>query len=274
MVFLLLLLIGILAGTIAGLLGLGGGILFTPVLFYLFAYNGISDPVIWSIGTSLFCTFLAAGSSVVRQVQQHNFFAREGLILGILGASGVYAGRLILTSGYYSDVEFSLFFSALLLFVAYNYAFRSEHKSDQNAKTAPLNFDIRSILKRSSTSGLLGGFVASLAGIGGGSVMVPIMNLVYRIPLKKAVSISSTAIILISLSGWGQLAWLQPESAPLTKFSIGYIDFGTAFPLIFGGFIGGFGGAWLNHYIPQRILQWSFALLALVIAAKMIAGIF
>lgn len=271
--FFILLLIGVLAGVLAGLLGLGGGILFTPVFFYLFTRQGVSDPVLWSVGSSLFCTFVASISSVIRQIQQLNFFLREGLLLGLLGSLGVYLGRLVLTSGYYREQEFVIFFSTLLLYVAYRFL-----KSGFDRPLSP-SVDYRApgwqtLIKRSSAAGLLGGFVASLAGIGGGSVMVPIMNLRFKIPIKKTVSISSTAIVLISLSGWAQIAVITSNQAGLTAYTLGHVDFGAALPLVVGATIGGFAGAWLSNKISQKWLAWLFALLAVSISIKLIVSVF
>ena len=87
--FFILLLLGIAAGVLAGLFGIGGGILFTPILFLLFNDAGVSDPVLWTIGSSLFCTFIASTGSSLRQYRQDNFFLKEGTAVGLLGAAGV-----------------------------------------------------------------------------------------------------------------------------------------------------------------------------------------
>ena len=271
--FILMLLAGVIAGLLAGLLGLGGGILFTPVFFYLFTQQQMDETVLWAVGTSLFCTFIAAISSVIRQRQQHNFFPVEGVRLGLLGAIGVYGGRLVLTSSYYNEQEFVIFFCLILCYVSYRFLKHgkkdSTHYTGMNGDT-----DAEMTISKASVTGLAGGFVASLAGIGGGGVMVPIMNLGYGISMKRTVSISSTAIVLISLSGWVQMSLLITAEPSISSYSIGYVDFGTALPLVIGAVLGGFGGAWLSTYLTRRTLQWLFSVLALVIAAKLIIETF
>src|SRR5690554_768580 len=101
---------------IAGLMGVGGGIIFTPVLFFLFENAGVQDPVVWTIGSGLFCTFIAAFGSTIRQHLQKNMFWKEGIVLGIMGAIGIYLGKLIVVSKYYSETEFAIFFSLVLLY--------------------------------------------------------------------------------------------------------------------------------------------------------------
>src|SRR5699024_12744920 len=96
---LFLFLLGIMAGIVAGLFGLGGGILFTPILFVVFSDAGIEDPVVLTIGSSLFCTFIAAAGSSIGQYHQKNFYRTEGVQGGLLGAAGVVVGRMVITSG-------------------------------------------------------------------------------------------------------------------------------------------------------------------------------
>lgn len=266
---LILLILGVIAGIVAGLFGLGGGILFTPILFIVFSDAGIANPVVLTIATSLFCTFIAAAGSSIRQFHQKNFYWSEGLKVGILGATGVSVGKLVITSPYYSQKEFVIFFSLLLLYVAYMFYRRGtkvETSVDHDKK--PVTF------KQATVTGGLGGFVAALAGIGGGAVMVPLMNLLYRKNFQKSVSISSLAIVIISFSGWLQLAMTASSIDTLTAYHWGYVDFGAALPLAVGGLLGGFVGALMNLKIDRRYLQYAFAVLAIGMAVKLLAEAF
>ena len=265
----ILLLLGIIAGIVAGLFGLGGGILFTPILFVVFSDAGIANPVVLTIGSSLFCTFIAAFGSSIRQFQQQNFYWWDGIKVGLMGAGGVYLGKLVIISPYYSQQEFVIFFSLLLIYVAYMFyrrGSRSQNDLEQNDDgiTAP----------QSLITGGLGGFVAALAGIGGGGVMVPLMNLLFKKSFARSVSISSLAIVLISLSGWLQLGLAGNEIGTLTSFHWGYVDFGAAFPLATGGLLGGFLGALFNLKINRRYLQYAFSVLAIAMALKLIIEVF
>lgn len=261
----ILLLIGLAAGILAGLLGIGGGIIFTPVLFFLFEGAGVENPVLWTVASGLFCTFIAALGSTIRQYVQDNMFWSEGLFLGLMGAIGVFLGKLVITSPYYSRTEFVIFFSIMLLYVAYMMFGRSKDKTDEYDREFK-----KLAVSQSFTAGGLGGFVAALAGVGGGGVMVPIMNLFYKQPFKKAVSVSQLAMIIMVTSGWVQLAFEPGAISGITEFTVGYVDFGAAFPLAIGGLIGGFGGAFLNHKIKRKYLQWGFAVLAVVMAGRLI----
>lgn len=267
--FFMLLVLGLMAGSLAGLLGIGGGILFTPVLFVVFGRAGIQDPVVLTIGSSLFCTFIAAFGSSVRQYRQDNFYWSEGLKIGALGAVGVTLGKWVITAPFYSKQVFVVFFSVLLLYVAWMFVNRGKSKgADPYTANNSVN------LKEASVSGGLGGFVAALGGIGGGGVMVPILHLFYEKPFKKVVSISSLAIVFISFSGWLQLALINNPAGTLTSYAWGYVDFGAALPLSIGAIVGGFLGALYNMKIQRRYLQYGFALLAVVMAVKLLTEVF
>lgn len=269
MELLFLLVLGVLAGLIAGLFGLGGGILFTPILFVVFSDAGIENPVVLTIASSLFCTFMASVASSVRQYQQKNFYWSEGITVGILGAIGVYFGKLVITSSYYSQRVFVIFFSLLLLYVAFMFYRRGSVKTEDVAENDKLMG-----WGSSFVTGGLGGFVAALAGIGGGGVMVPLMNLFYKKNFAKAVSISSLAIVVISLSAWIQLGFAGSSVEALTVYRWGYVDFGAALPLAVGGLAGGFVGAFINLKINRRYLQFAFAVLAIGMAGKLLAEAF
>lgn len=269
MELLVLLALGVLAGIIAGLFGLGGGILFTPILFVVFSDAGIENPVVLTIASSLFCTFIASLASSVRQYQQQNFYWLEGIKVGLLGAIGVFFGKLVITSPYYSKQEFVIFFSLLLLYVAFMFYRRGSTKETEiQNSNVPLGWG------QSFLTGGFGGFVAALAGIGGGGVMVPLMNLLYKKSFAKAVSISSLAIVVISLSACIQLGIAGNNIETLTAYHWGYVDFGAALPLATGGLLGGFVGAFINLKIHRRYLQYAFAALAIGMALKLLTEVF
>lgn len=268
MIILILLALGLLTGIFAGLFGIGGGIFFTPMLFMTFSSLGLENTVSWTIGTSLFCTFTASLSSTFQQVNEQNSYFKEGLTVGLFGAAGVYVGKLIVTSEYYTELIFTLFFVSILMVVAFSFYKRGISKKSLTHSKKRVG------LKESVYTGSIGGAVAAMAGIGGGTVIVPALNLWYRLPLVKAVSVSSLAIVMISLSGWMQYAFLTDAPNGVTNYTVGFVDFGTGFPLILGAFFGGFFGVRIGTYLKQSHLQIGFSVLVCVMAIVMIVNIF
>ncbi|MCH8569681.1 MAG: sulfite exporter TauE/SafE family protein [Balneolales bacterium] len=278
--FFVLLIIGLIGGVLAGLLGVGGGIIFTPVLFFLFE-GKIDNPIPWVIGTSLFCTFFAAAGSVRKQIAMKNFFIKESLLVGFLGLTGTLIGKAVVTSGYYSVTEFSVFFSLILLFTAWK-LFR---RPAEMAKTTPLipesaekvlDHEPPLTLFFAFLTGASGGLIATLAGVGGGVVMVPLMVLLAGLTHRKAISISSAAIVCISFFGWMQFAFSKVEAGAdqsISGISMGYVDFGTALPLVIGALLGSTLGVYLSSVADRSRLELLMAVLCLFVSLRMIYGI-
>lgn len=268
LILLALVLIGVFTGALAGIFGIGGGILFTPVLFFIFGTAGVSDPVEWTIGTSLFCTFVAASASTFQQIKENNIYPADGLKVGIFGTAGVYAGKLVSTSRFYTEEIFAILFALLLMAVSYLFYKRGKSRatSDSTSQVAGL--------KKSVSAGLGGGFVAALAGVGGGVVIVPVLNLWYKIDIARAVSISSLAVLLISLSGWLQFAIFSDSSSGATSYTAGFVDFGSGLPLVVGALMGGLAGVKLSVKMPQGKRQIAFSFLAMIVAILMLASLF
>lgn len=249
-------------------MGVGGGIIFTPVLYFLFEDAGIAQPVQWSVSSGLLCTFAAASSSTIRQIAHQHLFLKEGILLGIFGSAGITAGKFLLTSAFYEREQFVVFFSTILFYAAFM-MFRRGSDSTGEKNPKKVTFTVKS----AAVAGGIGGFVASLAGVGGGGVMVPIMNLGFDQPFRKAVSISHLGMVIMLTVGLIQLALVPVSTVGLTTFTFGYVDVGAALPLALAGVVGAYGGAVINHKIDRKYLQWAFAVLSVVMAGRLIYGI-
>lgn len=269
----ILLLLGLLAGLIAGLFGVGGGIIFTPVLFFLFEQAGIPNSVPWAVASGLMCTWITSLASVVRQYKQHHLFVNEGLLLGFFGALGISLGKWVLLSPYYSRTEFIVVFSSLLFYSAVLMFIRgrkTDTHTDASAEASSPTFSP----KQASVTGLIGGGIASLAGVGGGGTMVPIMNLFYKQHFRKAVSISHLGMFSMITVGVLQLMAEHPAltgaGQSLTQWTLGYVDLGAVNSMGWTALLGAYGGAWLNHKIPRHYLQLGFGLLALAMGTRLL----
>jgi len=270
--FLILLIIGVFGGAIAGLLGVGGGLIFTPVLIFVFT-DSFDNVLPWIIGTSLLCTFAASLSSVRKHLAMKNFFWKEALMVGMCSLLGTIAGKAIVSSHWYSQTEFIVVFSMLLLYTAYRFFRPAPSVIPGTSKQTNPSGEKPFLFYHALLIGTLGGLVATLAGVGGGIVMVPIMMILLKVPYNKTISISSAAIVIISFFGWFQFAIDTPVEAAVTGYSWGYVDLGTAFPLIIGALFGANAGVWISGRIPIRRAQILFAIINLLVAARLIYGL-
>lgn len=221
-VLLLLLLTGAFAGVLAGLLGVGGGIVIVPILYHVFVFQGVDAALAMplSVGTSL------ATIVMTSLVSARKHSARGGVDFALVQRwwpavlMGVVLGSFIPTV--VDGLAIKSAFGFLLIVVALHMLWSSVklwHWSEQLPGVAG-----------SSALGLLVGSLSALLGIGGGTLVVPILTL-FGVLIHRAVATASVFGILISLpatglyivNGWGQ--------SGLPVFSTGYVNW-LAFFLI------------------------------------------
>jgi uncharacterized membrane protein YfcA len=268
-----LILIGIATGIIAGMLGLGGGIIFTPVLLGIFEAEGFNQPHLWAVGTSLACTFVTAIASSIRQQAKGNFDLKRSGLIGLFAIIGLLAGKQIVTAEFFSVTVFRIVYAVILGYVALQFIFGKMRKNADGSDAEPPQ-SVRLKNRCALITGASGGFIATLAGIGGGGVMVPIMHFGFNIPLKKSVSLSSGAIVLISFFGALGLATMQTFEESVLPYALGYVELGLALPLSIGAFMGGFIGVQWSHRLKPAFLSIMFGTVLAIMFYKVVSGLF
>lgn len=215
---------GAFAGVLAGLLGVGGGIVIVPVLFFLFQGFGVSpeSAMLVATATSL-ATIVPTSISSIRSHQ------RKGNVdFGLLKtwAGFVFAGVLV-GSGLVTRIDGNwlvLLFGVIATLAALNMLFRS-------GKSA-LFTQLPSRLGQSAMA-IATGFFSVMVGIGGGTITVPLLTL-YNYPVHKAVGTAAAIGLVISLPGALALLLLgeTPSDAPVgTMGMVNVIGFACIVPL-------------------------------------------
>jgi uncharacterized membrane protein YfcA len=210
----LLLATGLVAGTVGGLLGVGGGIVIVPVLVHVFRAYGI-DPALrmhLAVGTSLGTIVLTAARSV--QSHRRRGAVDEALLrsLALSVLAGVLAGSA-LARGVEGQV-LSGVFGCVALAVSLHMAFGRE------------SWRLRDGVPEGAPRASLGasiGFVSVLMGLGGGTLGVPILSLL-GVPIHRAVGTAAGLGLLIGVPGCISFAlagWGVPGRPPL---SVGYVN--------------------------------------------------
>ncbi len=256
--FILSMLLGAVAGLLAGLFGLGGGVLIVPVLLWLFAAQAFPQDavMIMAIATSLATIVFTSISSMLAHqklgaIKWNRVFR---LSPGIICGSGIGA----IVANYMTTEFLSWFFIGYLFYVGTRMALQISSK--RREKT----YD-----RLDYIAGIGIGFLSSLLGIGGGSLTVPYL-LVRQVPMKNAVAISSACGLPIAVSagvayivlGWGKTG--MPE------WSLGYVYLPAMSGIIICSILTAPLGAKLANKLPAQKLKRLFSIVIFVIAIKMI----
>ncbi len=251
------LLVGSIAGTMAGLLGVGGGLIIVPSLVYMFSQQGFSQDVLthMAIGTSLATiVFTSIGSIKTHSKHQAicwNLFATLGMGIVIGAMLGAFVADLL--QGRMLQILIGCF--AILVAVQMGFSFKPAASRDlPNSKTMII-------------SGSVVGSVSSVFGIGGGSLTVPLL-VFFNVPIKQAVGTSAACGLPIALAGASGFLIMGLGEAELPPLSTGYIYWPAFFGIILASIIFAQLGARLAHRIPADTLRKIFALLLFVVGIR------
>ncbi len=262
---LVLALTGCLSGFLAGLLGVGGGIIVVPMLYLLFPALGVAEEIRMhlAVGTSLATVIpnavTSARSHYAKGSLDFELLRKLGppIIVGVIGGS-IFGGRS-------SGQTLIVIFATLALLVAFYMAFRRD------------NWVIRRDLTRSfllrTPIGLFIGWFSVLMGIGGGTLSVPTMNL-FNIEMRRAVGTGAAIGILIGipgLLGFIVTGWGNPLLPP---FSLGYCSLIGVAMIIPSSMLMVRKGVLVAHSIDQSLLRKIFACFLLTTSAKMFLSAF
>jgi uncharacterized membrane protein YfcA len=241
---------GLVAGIIAGLLGVGGGIVIVPVLYYMFTALKIDPAILMhvAVGTSL-ATILATGTSSARA-----HYNRGSVDMDLLKrwwwaiAIGVISGAMI--AGNMSGGALTLVFGVVALLVSANMLLRKEGSA--LADKLP-GSPIKELL------GFLIGGISVMMGIGGGTLGVPTLTL-FNYPIRKAVGTAAAIGLIIAVPGTLMSIFFGWGAEGLPPLSLGYVNLIGFFLIIPASTFAAPLGAKIAHAIDPSKLKLIFAL--------------
>ena len=253
-----LLIIGAATGVIAGLLGVGGGIVLVPAFFYLFQALGYDGAQLMQvcIGTSAATIVVTSARSVLAH---HKRGAVDWQVLRdwapwlVVGSIvGVVVASVLKTTAL--QAVFAVLAGAAGLYMAFG---RSEWRLGPAMPGQPLRGVQATVLALFST----------LMGIGGGTFGVPLMSL-YSMPIHRAVATASGFGILISVPSLIGFLLLDVTGAP--PFSVGAVNLPAFAVIIPMTLLTTPLGVRLAHSMDPKPLKRAFAIFITLVAANML----
>lgn len=262
-----LVIIGLVSSTFGAIVGLGGGIIIVPALIYFGpSLMGEEISTATAVGTSLAVLIFTALSSTVSYAKKKLVdFRSSWLFFATSGPASMIGAAL---TGKMQDQLFQLVFGFFMLFMAIlmivrekmkprSIAWRTERTyTDSNGNVTTYGYHWIPVL----LIGFAVGFISGLFGIGGGSLFVPLMVLLFRYPPHVATATSMFVIFLSSILGSGMHAYY------------GEIDWLPVAVLAPSAYIGGKIGAYIAGRMSGNGLLWLLRITLLVLAVRMIIG--
>jgi uncharacterized membrane protein YfcA len=250
---------GLMGGLVAGLLGVGGGIIIVPVLYFVLGGLGIDSGVAMkvavatSLTTIIFTSLSSARSHYSKGAVDFDLIKSWALpiVIGVIGGA--------IFAAYVSGIVLTAIFAIVALLVAINMTLR--------ANSAPVASDFPHPAVKAGF-GVVVGLISSLMGIGGGTLSVPILtNFGYDI--RKAVGTASALGFVIAIPGTigYVISGLGTEGLPAG--SIGYLNLIALVALVPLTMSVAPFGAKLAHSIPRKTLSYAFAVFLTLTALRM-----
>lgn len=241
----LLILIGAGAGILGSLVGIGGGIIISPIL----ALIGLTPPQV--AGTSLIAVSSTSTSSVIAYARLRRIKYDIAIKMAIFSSPGAIFGAIL--SMKIAPLDFKLLFAILLFSTGIYLLLRSyilrEHKLKTNSVWIKVLF---------YTCALAAGIISSLFGIGGGVIFVPLLVLINGMNMTSAVPTAQLALMSTSLIG------------TITHVILGNPEYSLALFLSIGSFVGAQIGSNLLARFKDSTLAKIFAILLIAVAVRFV----
>ena len=242
--------LGFVAGILGSIIGFGGGTIIVPVLTF------VGFPPTLAVGNSLFAAFSNSVASTTMYAKQKRIEYSLGLKLGLMSIPGTILGAII--SSDLSPTIFKILLALVLLSSA------SYILLKRKIEEKPIDVS-RMLLIFSAGASFFSGVIASLFGVGGGIIFVPLMVVVLGLSMKRAAPTSQFILMFTCFSGL------------IVHSILGHPDYYQALLLSIGAFAGGILGARLSLEIKEKKLKIIVIIVIVAAAIKLIidsTGIF
>lgn len=254
--------LGLATGFIAGLLGVGGGLVMVPVLTWAYARQGFPADynIHLALGTSL-AVIIPTSLSSLRAHHGHGAVDWQvvrritpGILLGTLVGGGVAV--------FLPDRSLKLFFTAFLLYAATQMLVGFKPRPHRSLPG----------LSGMTLAGSVIGLVSSWVGIGGGTLSVPFQTWC-NVSLHRAIGTSAAIGLPIALAGMAGYALSGQAAAGLPGWSLGFVYLPAFLAIATGSGLTAPLGARLAHRLPVSRLKKIFATLLYLLAVRMAYGV-
>jgi uncharacterized membrane protein YfcA len=264
--YVIIFVLGIVGGFLSGFLGVGGGIIYVPILTYFLSKIGIEgdDLVKAILANSLFTIIFSGSFSSYKQYRSGNFYPKLILETALPGIVSVLLTTYLIRNGeWYSISVFNYVFAFMLLTIALRMFFAGGKHEHSSKDASTLQYGI---------TGFFTGIVTAMSGLGGGVVMTPVFTDVFKQSIKKASSISNGVIPVFAIAvGIYNLTGKPPHM--VNDWQVGYIVFPVVLPMVLSAMIFAPIGVKLSHQVSHAFIRIFFAIFVSLVFIKTLFAI-
>lgn len=258
--------VGLITALIGSLAGLGGGAILIPTLLFFSTY---SAQFAWvtpqtAVGLSLVMMVFTALASTLSYFKQERVDYKTGLFF--LGGSipGSMFGAWL--NQFFKTDHFSLYFGILMIIISLLFFLKRERKEMVQSTSRPIRtFTVNNQVYQYHVNKPLAisisfivGMVSGLFGIGGGSIMVPVMILLFSMPAHVATATSMFMIFFTSMIGAS------------THIVLGHIPWAQVLYFLPAAWIGGKLGAQISNRLTGKALEWVLRMVIILVGIRLI----
>ncbi len=236
------------AGLIAGVMGLGGGVLIIPALTIF-----VGIPIKQAVGISLTSVIATSMSSSTVYLKKDLVDLEIGILLAISAIAGGLSGGIL--SAYIRNEHLAFIFSGILIYSAISFAIKKENlqapESKYNKKTLWV------FLLISYFTGILTGML----GIGGGIIFIPLLYLGLKMPLPIAIGTSAFKVGLTATAG-AVIYFMRGDLDPVLSIIP---------PVVVGMIVGARVGGMIGVKIKSSVTKGLFSLMLVYFSYRMLS---
>lgn len=260
-VFLSCVFLGSFVGFLAGLLGIGGGLIIVPALVYLLPLVGVNSEVVMpmALATSLAAIVITSSSAALAHHKKKNIPWLLTKPIMVVVAIGALLGAFI--ADMLSTAALTNFFSVVVILLA---CYMLMSISIPKERAMPSTY----VLKLFS---FITGGVASLMGIAGGAILVPMLSY-FGVPMRHSIGIATACGVMVAL--FGSLGYIITgfNLSTLPSWSIGYIYLPALLGIVISSSLFAPLGVKYASKMPVKTLKKFFAVFLIFVAIKMMLG--
>ena len=248
---LLMLAVGLFAGIMGAILGIGGGMIITPIITLALGLD-----IKYAIGASIIAVIATSSGSTIAFLKDDVLNLRVAMFLEIATTIGAIVGAIL--TGIFHPAILYFLFGSLLIFSSWN-MYRKLRSGKEILKRAKPDKWTQKLNIPGGLSIMFGAGIASgMLGIGSGAFKVMAMDNAMKMPLKPS---SATSNLMMGVTA--------AASASVYFFN-GSIKPGIAVPLALGILVGAAIGSRIMQHLPSRVIRMIFIPILLYLGLQMI----